>query len=62
MLCTCGQAELYSKKFATQRKAMDEVIDWLSFYNRGRLHYTLGYIGPTGFEENWYAGQSNKAA
>ena len=53
---------MYSKKFATQRKAMDEVIDWLTFYNRRRLHFTLGYISPMGFEENWYAGQSNKAA
>jgi putative transposase len=27
-----------------------------------RLHSTLGYVSPMRFEENWHAGQSNKAA
>ena len=53
---------LYGKKFATQRQAMDEVIDWLTFYNHRRLHSTLGYISPMRFEANWHAGQSKKAA
>ena len=53
---------LYGKKFATQREAMDEVIDWLTFYNHRRLHSTLGYVSPMRFEENWHAGQPNKAA
>ena len=48
--------------FATQREAMDEVIDWLTFYNHRRLHSTLGYISPMRFEENWHAGQAKKAA
>ena len=25
---------------------MDEVIDWLTFYNHHRLHSTLGYVSP----------------
>jgi hypothetical protein len=25
---------------------MDEVIDWLTFYNHRRLHSTMGYISP----------------
>ena len=53
---------LYGKRFATQRDAMDEVIDWLTFYNHRRLHSTLGYISPMKYEENWRAGQAKKAA
>ena len=53
---------LYGKRFATHRDAMDEVIDWLTFYNHRRLHSTLGYISPMKFEANWHAGQVKKAA
>jgi transposase InsO family protein len=53
---------LYGKEFATQRQAMDEIIDWLTFYNHRGLHSTLGYVSPMRFEENWHAGQSKKAA
>jgi putative transposase len=53
---------LYGQRFATQREAMDEVIDWLTFYNHRRLHSTLGYISPMKFEDNWHAGQAKKAA
>jgi putative transposase len=49
---------LYGKRFATRRDAMDEVISWLNFYNRDRLHSTLGYVSPMGFEENWRAKQA----
>jgi transposase InsO family protein len=30
---------------------MDEVIDWLAFYNHRRLHSTLGYVSPIQFEK-----------
>jgi putative transposase len=53
---------LYGKKFATRRQAMDEVMDWLTFYNHARLHSTLGYVSPMRFEETWHAGQSKQAA
>jgi putative transposase len=53
---------LYGKRFATHRQAMDEVIDWLTFYNHRRLHSTLGYVSPMKFEANWHAGQLNKTA
>jgi len=53
---------LYGKRFATKREAMDEVISWLTFYNRRRLHSTLGYVSPMTFEERWYAAQLNEAA
>ena len=53
---------LYGRKFATQREAMDEAIDWLTFYNHRRLHSTLGYVSPMRFEANWRAGQAKKTA
>ena len=37
---------LYGRRFATRRDAMDEVIDWLTFYNYKRLHSTLGLRQP----------------
>ena len=39
-------ARLHGKTFATRRQAMDEVIDWLTFYNSTRLHQTLDYVSP----------------
>lgn len=36
---------------------MDEVIDWLTFYNYKRLHSTLGYVSPMAFEQRWIAAQ-----
>ena len=42
---------------------MDEVIDWLTFYNGRRLHSSLGYLSPVQFEQRWLAAQHhNKAA
>ena len=53
---------MYGKKFATQREAVNDLIDWLTFYNHRRLCSTLGYLSPMRFEENWHAGQAKKAA
>jgi putative transposase len=53
---------LYGMRFATRRQAMDEVIDWLTFYNHRRLYSTLGYISPMQFEKNWFAAQLKDAA
>lgn len=53
---------LHGRKFATRREAMDEVIDWLAFYNHRRLHSTLGYVSPMQFEKNWRAAQPQCAA
>jgi transposase InsO family protein len=41
---------------------MDEVVDWLSFYNHGRLHSTLGYVSPMQFERDWYVAQNQRVA
>jgi transposase InsO family protein len=53
---------LYGRKFETRRKAMDEVIDWMTFYNHRRIHSTLGYVSPMQFEKSWHAAQLLKAA
>ena len=53
---------LYGRKIATQRQAMNEVIDWLTFYTHRRLHSTLGYVSPMSFEANRHAGQAKKTA
>jgi transposase InsO family protein len=51
---------LYGRTFATRREAMDEVIDWLTFYNHSRLHSTLGYVSPMTFENRWHAAQQHQ--
>jgi len=53
---------LYNKTFATRRDAMDEIIDWLTFYNHRRLHSSLDYVSPMEFEKTWHAAQQGKAA
>jgi putative transposase len=42
---------LHGMRLATRRQAMDEVMDWLRFYNHKRLHSTLGYVSPMSFEK-----------
>jgi transposase InsO family protein len=55
-------ARLYGEKFATERRAMDEVIDWLTFFTDRRLQSALGSVSPMVFEPVSHVGQSKKAA
>jgi transposase InsO family protein len=55
-------ARLHGVHFATRRAAMDEVIDWMGFYNHRRLHSTLAYVSPMQFEQRWLADQEKRAA
>ena len=41
---------------------MDELIDWMTFYNHRRIHSTLGYVSPMQLEKSWNAAQLLKAA
>ena len=44
---------LHGVRFRTREDAKNEVLDWMMFYNRRRMHSTLDYISPMAFEENW---------
>jgi transposase InsO family protein len=54
-------ARLQGRHFATRRAAMNEIVDWLGFYNARRLHSTLNYVIPMKFEKN-RAAQRGQAA
>ncbi|CAK0746713.1 transposase [Azospirillaceae bacterium] len=53
---------LHGLRFGTRRQAKDQVIDWLTFYNRKRMHSTLAYKTPMAFEEIWRRQQQQMAA
>jgi hypothetical protein len=44
---------LHGQRFATRQQARDEVLDWLHWYNRKRLHSTLNYLSPMEYEREW---------
>jgi len=44
---------LHGQRFATIRGAKDEVMAWLLWYNRTRMHSTLNYVSPVQFEQDW---------
>ncbi|SDR62705.1 Integrase core domain-containing protein [Paraburkholderia tuberum] len=56
------RARIPGQRFVTRREPMDEVVDWLSVYNHGRLHSTLSYPSPMQFERDWYAAQNQRVA
>ena len=53
---------LHGHRFETRRAAMDQIVDWLTFYNHRRLHSSLGYVSPMQFERAWLAAQQRQAA
>jgi transposase InsO family protein len=53
---------LHGQRFQTIREAKDEVIAWLLWYNRTRMHSTLGYRSPAEFEQVWQQEQLKAAA
>lgn len=52
---------LHGQRFVTRRHAKDEIIAWLLWYNRTRLHSTLAYVSPMQFEHYWLTAQARKA-
>jgi transposase InsO family protein len=53
---------MHGQRLETRRQAMDEVVVWILWYNRTRLHSTLAYVSPMRFEENWLANQLRHAS
>jgi transposase InsO family protein len=53
---------LHGQRFKARRQAMEEVIAWMLWYNRTRMHSTLGYVSPMRFGENWRADQPQQAS
>ena len=51
---------LCGRRFATRQHGMDEVIDWLTFYNYKRFHSPLGYVSPMTFEQRWTTAQQQR--
>lgn len=53
---------LHGQPFATIREAKDAVLDWLRWYNRNRMHSTLGYSSPAEYEISWSTQPARDAA
>jgi transposase InsO family protein len=44
---------VYHRRFATRAEARTAIFDYIeAFYNRTRLHSSLGYVSPVTFESN----------
>ena len=42
---------VYRRAFQSPRQARQEIFDYIeSFYNRQRIHSSLGYLSPVDFE------------
>ena len=44
---------LHGQRLQTRQQARSEVLDWLRWYNRKRLHSTLHYKSPMEYEGEW---------
>jgi putative transposase len=49
---------VHPRIFTTRESAKTAIAEWIeAFYNRKRLHSTIGYVSPVQFEENYWANQ-----
>mgnify|MGYP002041404969 FL=1 len=53
---------LHGQRLKTRREAKYEIIDWLFWYSRARLHSTLAYASPMQLEQDRLADQPRQAS
>lgn len=51
---TLKTEHIYFEHYTTREQAKDSIFEYVEvFYNRQRLHSTLGYCSPVAFEKKW---------
>jgi putative transposase len=47
---------IHPRIFSTRAIARTMIAEWIEvFYNRQRIHSTIGYLSPVQFEENYWS-------
>ena len=49
---------VHGTRYATREEAKADIFEYIeAFYNRKRLHSTLGYVPPQTYLQNWISSQ-----